>query len=83
MANDRMAIVCGKCNEGISIAKYYPIGSFIAGPESGWGHYPLNERRMGQFFVKHSHRFDCGGVSGKQFFLGYESDGKGWRYFDK
>lgn len=80
MANDRMAIVCSLCNKGLSIAKYYPSGGFISGDGPGWGQYPLNVNRMDDFFKAHMHNFDANGFSGKQYFLGYESDGKKWEY---
>lgn len=75
-----MAIVCRKCKEGISIAKYYPQGAFIAGVESGWGQYPLNTKSIDGFFAKHAHGFDRSFLGGHQYYLGYEDKGK-WKYY--
>ncbi len=36
MANSRLYIVCKKCEDYFLLAKYYPVGGFIAG-DIGWG----------------------------------------------
>lgn len=75
-----MAIVCKDCKLGISIAKFYPQGGFIAGEESGWGQYPLNEERMIKFFEKHAHEHDVSSFGGNQYELRYEIDDNSWQY---
>jgi hypothetical protein len=74
-----MAIVCKKCKKGIAIAKFYPQCGFIAGEESGWGQYPLNENFVDDFFIRHAHDFDKSNFGGNQYYLGYETDGD-WEY---
>lgn len=67
MADNRMAIVCERCELGIAIAKFYAV--------EGWGHYPLNEGRVNEFFAKHA---DCG-LFGHQYCLRYEDEDT-WEY---
>jgi len=75
MANNRMALVCVKCNEGMAIAKYYP--------STGW--YPIEQGDMVVEQWMETHRQKCGVESlgdGKDAYrLAYESDGmKDWHY---
>lgn len=83
MANNRMAIVCKDCNVGISIAKYYPLGSTIGGPDAddnaGW-YFVGNEDRINNFYIRHKHDYDKSLWGGEQYFLGFEMDDNDWKY---
>jgi hypothetical protein len=80
MANNRMAIVCKKCNLGTSIAKFYPQGGYIAGNSSGWGQFTRGNDRVEYFFVVHAHEFDQSMWGGNQYELRYEIDDNTWQY---
>lgn len=81
MANNRMAIVCKDCNVGVSIAKFYPQGGFIAGEGSGWGQYPLNVEIVDRFFVDHAHEYDKSSWGGHQYELRYETGDNSWTHY--
>jgi len=82
MANNRMAIVCKDCNEGIAIAKFWPQGGIISGNETGWGQYPLSVESMDKFFIKHAHDHDQTSIGEGQYDLRYEDDNT-WNYGEK
>jgi len=76
MANNRMALVCVKCGEGMAIAKYYP--------STGW--YPTSahdDARLENWMEEH--RRKCGTThlrdGSGDYRLAYESDGMtDWHY---
>lgn len=84
MANNRMVLVCKKCKKGIAIAKYYPLGGFIAGADtkdnSGWYTNGDKHEYIDKFFIRHKHKYDTSNSGGSQYYLGYENDGKKWEY---
>ena len=73
MANNRMALICGVCNEAIAIAKYYP--------STGW-YFTENDHQR-DLWINHHWR-QCGRETRyghEAFRLGYESDGmEDWHY---
>lgn len=79
-----MAIVCKDCKVGIPIAKYYPLGGFMGGSDSkdnsGWYQQGDSREGLNRFFIKHKHNYDTSIMGGEQYFLGYESDDKDWKY---
>jgi hypothetical protein len=78
MANNRMYLVCKKCEkkkEGtFCFAKFYPQDGFIAGDSSGWFTYESGkmEERLNDFFEKHKHKYDKSMFGGFQYELRYE-----------
>lgn len=84
MANNRMALVCKQCKVGVALAKYYSLGGFIGGEDSkdnaGWYRQSQDCDQINEFFVKHKHDFDKSIAGGSQYYLGYEDDGKDWKY---
>lgn len=44
MANSRLYIVCKKCEDYFVLAKYYPVGGFIAG-NIGWSFLDHSDER--------------------------------------
>lgn len=85
MANNLMAIVCKKCKVGMGLAKYYPLEGFIGGPDSeensGWYvHRKDLQKDLEAFFIRHKHNYDRSTWSGHQYFIGYQDDGKNWKF---
>lgn len=71
-----MALVCKKCNSGISIAKFYPGDEHNA----GWNQYSLNPNRVNYFFHIHNHKLDASMWGGNQYELRYEIDDDTWQH---
>jgi len=71
MADDRMAIVCKKCNLGIAIAKRYLGSNWYVSGSRGRDH-------LNAFFDKHEDCFN-GHDYGDQYRLGYEREDD-WEY---
>lgn len=44
MANSRLYIVCRKCEDYFVLAKYYPVGGFLAG-DIGWSFHDQDDDR--------------------------------------
>ena len=88
MANNRMAIVCRTCMKGVALAKFYPLDSYIGGPNTednaGWFTTSSNqEEALNDFFVRHKHNHDTSFFGGNQYFLAYENDKLEWSYEDR
>jgi len=81
MADDRMAIVCKNCNLGIAIAKFWHPSSAEFDLHGGWIMLGLSEERGKAFLALHAHCEDEDGyIRPCHYYLGYETDGKGWVY---
>lgn len=96
MANNRMAIVCKDCKIGFAIAKYYPmvkkedyepgmltVGGVESEDNSGWyqsANAESMQNLLNSFFIRHKHDHDTTLEGEQQYYLGYEDDGKDWKY---
>lgn len=77
MANNRMSIVCKRCQVGMGIAKYYP--------HDNW-YFSTHLERLEKFIKEHASRcffresVDDWMGGGAPFYLGYEWDHRGWNH---
>lgn len=76
MANNRMALVCKRCQVGLGFAKYYP--------HTDW-YWSGNAEKLEKFIEDHSKCFERSSAmelmgEGEPFYLGYEWDDRGWNH---
>jgi hypothetical protein len=81
MANNRMVIVCKKCNKARYLAKWYPsTGWYAAGEPEPDPRYAVEYiKLLDTFLGKHDHSTDSH-RSEESFEIRYESSGEKWEY---
>jgi hypothetical protein len=83
MANNRLYIVCRKCEDFIALAKFYPPGSFLGG-EIGWA-FGYTDVDRDEWIIKHEKHASKLDINGGEYFAFItEQDDKVKSYdFDK
>lgn len=76
MANNRLYIVCNKCNDFFALLKYYPRGGFIGGNQGWYSNYSDHEEfnKWTELHEKHAAKLDING--GEYFTFVTEQDSR-------